>query len=37
MSGQNYGLWSIHYVMKILIPTALPSILSGMKIGRAFS
>ena len=37
MIGQNYGLRNIRYVMKILIPAALPSILSGMKIGWAFS
>ena len=37
MIGQNYGLRNVRYVMKILIPAALPSILSGMKIGWAFS
>ena len=37
MIGRNYGLRNIRYVMKILIPAALPSILSGMKIGWAFS
>ena len=37
MIGQNYGLRNIRYVMKILIPAAMPSILSGMKIGWAFS
>ena len=37
MIGQNYGLRNIRYVVKILIPAALPSILSGMKIGWAFS
>ena len=37
MIGQNYGLRNIGYVMKILIPAAMPSILSGMKIGWAFS
>ena len=37
MIGQNYGLRNIRYVIKILIPAALPSILSGMKIGWAFS
>ena len=37
MIGQNYGLRNVRYVAKILIPAALPSILSGMKIGWAFS
>ena len=37
MIGQNYGLRNIRYVVKILIPAAMPSILSGMKIGWAFS
>ena len=37
MIGQNYGLRNIRYVIKLLIPAALPSILSGMKIGWAFS
>ncbi|MGE0797565.1 MAG: ABC transporter permease [Lautropia sp.] len=35
--GQNYGLRGIRFVMKILIPAALPSILSGLKIGWAFA
>ena len=37
MIGQNYGLRNIRYVIKLLIPAAMPSILSGMKIGWAFS
>ena len=37
MIGQNYGLKGILYVLKILVPAALPSILSGMKIGWAFA
>ena len=37
MSGQNYGLRGVHYVTLILIPAALPSILSGLKIGWAFA
>ncbi len=37
MVGQNYGLSKAAYVAKILIPGALPSILSGLKIGWAFA
>ncbi len=37
MVGQNYGLRGIHFVMKILIPAAFPSILAGLKIGWAFA
>jgi NitT/TauT family transport system permease protein len=37
MAGTNYGLTGIRYVMKILIPAALPSILAGLKIGWAFA
>jgi NitT/TauT family transport system permease protein len=37
MVGQNYGLRGVNYVMRILIPAAFPSILSGLKIGWAFS
>jgi NitT/TauT family transport system permease protein len=37
MSGQNYGLRGARYVTLILIPAALPSILSGLKIGWAFA
>jgi len=37
MAGQNYGLRGVRYVMKILIPAAFPSILTGLKIGWAFS
>lgn len=37
MVGQNYGLSSFAYVTKILIPGALPSILTGLKIGWAFA
>ncbi len=35
--GQNYGLRGVRFVMKILMPAALPSILSGLKIGWAFA
>ncbi len=37
MVGQNYGLSRFAYVTKILIPGALPSILTGLKIGWAFA
>ncbi len=37
MAGMNYGLRGVRYVMKILIPAALPSILTGLKIGWAFA
>jgi len=37
MVGRNYGLRGVRYVAKILIPAALPSILTGMKIGWAFA
>ncbi|MDU6834556.1 MAG: ABC transporter permease subunit, partial [Bradyrhizobium sp.] len=35
--GRNYGLTGARYVGSILIPSALPSILSGLKIGWAFA
>src|SRR5207249_8834578 len=37
MVGRNYGLSGPRYVVKILIPGAFPSILTGMKIGWAFA
>jgi NitT/TauT family transport system permease protein len=37
MVGQNYGLSKAAYVTRILIPGALPSILTGLKIGWAFA
>jgi NitT/TauT family transport system permease protein len=37
MSGRNYGLHGIKYVVLILIPAAFPSILTGLKIGWAFA
>lgn len=37
MVGLNYGLSPLHYVLRILIPGAFPSILTGMKIGWAFA
>ncbi|HTK01850.1 MAG TPA: ABC transporter permease [Bordetella sp.] len=37
MAGRNYGLRGLRYVCQILVPAALPSILSGLKIGWAFA
>lgn len=37
MPGRNYGLRSIGYVLHILMPAALSSILSGLKIGWVFA
>ncbi|WP_437891651.1 ABC transporter permease [Phytobacter sp. V91] len=37
MTGRNYGLSGPRYVMTILIPASLPSILAGLKIGWAFA
>lgn len=37
MAGRNYGLSGVRYVLQILIPAALPSILSGLKIAWAFA
>ena len=37
MAGRNYGLRGARYVLQILVPAALPSILSGLKIAWAFA
>lgn len=37
MVGRNYGLRGLPYVMRILIPAAFGSILTGLKIGWAFA
>jgi NitT/TauT family transport system permease protein len=37
MVGRNYGLSGISYVTRLLIPAALPSIITGLKIGWAFA
>jgi NitT/TauT family transport system permease protein len=37
MAGRNYGLSGVRYVLQILIPAALPAILSGLKIAWAFA
>jgi NitT/TauT family transport system permease protein len=37
MVGQNYGLSKLGYVIRILLPAAFPSILTGLKTGWAFA
>jgi NitT/TauT family transport system permease protein len=37
MVGRNYGLRGLPYVLKILIPAAFPSILTGLKVAWAFA
>lgn len=37
MVGQNYGLSTAGYIVRILIPGAFPSILTGLKVGWAFA
>jgi len=37
MVGQNYGLSKASYVIRILLPAAFPSILTGLKVGWAFA
>jgi NitT/TauT family transport system permease protein len=37
MVGQNYGLSPAGYILRILIPGAFPSILTGLKVGWAFA
>jgi NitT/TauT family transport system permease protein len=37
MAGQNYGLRGLSYVLRILIPAAFPSILTGLKVAWAFA
>jgi len=37
MAGRNYGLTGWRFVLRILIPSALPSIISGLKIAWAFA
>ena len=37
MAGRNYGLRGMRYVLLILVPSALPAIISGLKIGWAFA
>jgi NitT/TauT family transport system permease protein len=37
MVGRNYGLSRIAYIVRILLPGAFPSILTGLKAGWAFA
>lgn len=37
MIGENYDLKGVKFVVKILVPAALPSIIAGMKVGWAFA
>jgi NitT/TauT family transport system permease protein len=37
MAGRNYGLGGLRLVTAILVPAALPAILSGLRIGWAFA
>lgn len=37
MAGRNMGLRRLGYVVRLLIPAALPSILSGLRVGWAFA
>nr|WP_235971734.1 ABC transporter permease subunit [Azohydromonas caseinilytica] len=37
MAGRNYGLTGLRLVVHVLIPSALPSILSGLRIAWAFA
>lgn len=37
MVGKNYGLAGFSFVFKILVPGAFPHILTGLKVGWAFS
>jgi NitT/TauT family transport system permease protein len=37
MAGRNYGLGQLRLVTQILVPAALPAILSGLKVGWAFA
>lgn len=37
MVGQNYGLSRAGYIVRILVPAAFPSILTGLKVGWAFA
>ncbi|MBK4216744.1 ABC transporter permease [Paracoccus caeni] len=37
MAGRNYGLTGWRFVAQILVPAALPSIVSGLKIAWAFA
>jgi NitT/TauT family transport system permease protein len=37
MAGRQYGLRGLRFVCQVLVPAALPAILSGLKVGWAFA
>ncbi|SEK86830.1 NitT/TauT family transport system permease protein [Roseateles sp. YR242] len=37
MAGRNYGLTGPRYVLQILMPAALPSVLAGLRVSWAFA
>ena len=37
MAGRNYGLRGLRLTLFILVPSALPAILSGLRVGWAFA
>lgn len=37
MAGRNYGLTGLRHVLLILVPAALPSIVTGLRVGWAFA
>jgi NitT/TauT family transport system permease protein len=37
MAGQNFGLRGLPFICRVLVPAAFPSILTGLKLGWAFS
>ncbi|MFL6673498.1 MAG: ABC transporter permease [Massilia sp.] len=37
MTGRNYGLGQLRLLVQVMVPAALPAILSGLKIGWAFA
>lgn len=37
MAGRNYGLKGLRFVALVLVPSALPAILSGLRVGWAFA
>jgi NitT/TauT family transport system permease protein len=37
MVGQSYGLSKVSFILRILVPGAFPSILTGLKVGWAFA
>ena len=37
MAGRNHGLTGLRFVLQILVPSALPSVLSSLRIGWVFA